>query len=62
MERLLQPVGVGVVLEARHLCMEMRGVRAPGVRTVTPSLRGCIKDKPEARAEFLAFCGFGGQR
>jgi GTP cyclohydrolase I len=62
MERLLQPVGVGVVLEARHLCMEMRGVRAPGVRTVVSVVRGCMREKPEARAEFFALCGIGGHR
>jgi GTP cyclohydrolase IA len=62
MDRLLSPIGVGVVVEARHLCMEMRGVRAPGVKTITSSLRGCIKDKPEARAEFFALCGIGSKQ
>jgi GTP cyclohydrolase I len=50
----LDPVGVGVQLRARHLCMEMRGVRAAGVETVTTALRGVFRDDPAARAEFLA--------
>lgn len=51
----LQPVGVGVVVEARHLCMESRGVQKSGTSTVTSALRGVFKTKPEARAEFLSF-------
>lgn len=51
----LKPKGVGVVLQCRHLCMESRGVQKPGTITITSSLRGCIKDEPEARAEFLQF-------
>jgi GTP cyclohydrolase I len=62
LDRLLHPVGVGVVLEAEHLCMTMRGVRASGAVTVTSSLRGCLKDKPEARAEFFAICRDGGHK
>jgi GTP cyclohydrolase I len=50
----LAPQGVGVVLEARHLCMESRGVAKSGTVTVTSALRGCLKDEPEARAEFLS--------
>jgi GTP cyclohydrolase I len=61
LDRLLHPVGVGVVLEAEHLCMVMRGVRSLGTVTVTSSLRGCLKDKPEARAEFFAVCRDGGK-
>ncbi len=55
----LEPAGVGVVLRARHLCMEMRGVKAAGTWTVTSDLRGAIFDKPEARAEFLALAREG---
>jgi GTP cyclohydrolase I len=61
LDRLLHPLGVGVVLEAEHLCMAMRGVRCPGAVTVTSSLRGCLKEKPEARAEFFAICRDGGR-
>lgn len=59
LDRLLSPVGVGVVVEAEHLCMSIRGVRTPETVTVTSSLRGCLKDKPEARAEFFAICRDG---
>lgn len=50
----LQPRGVGVVIRARHLCMESRGVRQQGHHTVTSALRGALRDVPEARAEFLS--------
>lgn len=49
----LAPTGVGVVLRARHLCMEMRGVKAPDVWTTTSCLRGALLDDEKARAEFL---------
>lgn len=49
----LEPRGVGVVLEAEHLCMSIRGVRAAGTRTVTSSLYGLLRDSPAARQEFL---------
>lgn len=51
----LDPVGVGVVIEAKHFCMCSRGVNKQGSTTITSALRGALKDKPEARAEFLAF-------
>jgi GTP cyclohydrolase I len=50
----LDPKGVGVVLEAEHLCMSLRGVQAPGSRTVTSSLHGLLRDDARSRAEFLA--------
>jgi GTP cyclohydrolase I len=50
----VQPKGVGVVLEAEHTCMSIRGVRAPGTTTVTSALHGVIRDDPRTRAEFLA--------
>ena len=50
----LAPRGAGVVLWAEHLCMTVRGVQAPGARTVTSALRGRIRDDPRTRAEFLA--------
>ena len=49
----LRPKGVGVVIEAEHLCMTLRGVQAYGARTVTSTLRGQVRDDPSTRAEFL---------
>ena len=54
LEAELEPRGVGVVLEAEHLCMTVRGVRAPGARTTTSSIRGCVRDDARTRAEFLS--------
>jgi len=52
----LQPLGVGVIVEATHFCMCSRGVNKQGSTTVTSALRGALKEKPAARAEFLALC------
>ena len=49
----LQPLGVGVVIKARHMCMESRGICQQGHHTVTTALRGVIKEQPETRAEFM---------
>jgi GTP cyclohydrolase I len=54
LEQSLRPRGVGVVLEAEHLCMSLRGVQKPGARTITSALRGGVKDDPRTRAEFLS--------
>lgn len=53
LEKHLQPEGVGVIIRARHLCMESRGICQQGHHTITSALRGVLKDKPEARAEFM---------
>jgi GTP cyclohydrolase I len=53
----LAPKGVGVVLEAEHLCMSLRGVGAGGARTVTSSLHGLLRDDARSRSEFLALTG-----
>lgn len=50
----LEPRGVGVVIEAEHQCMALRGVRAAGTRTITSALRGMLRDDPRSRQEFLA--------
>lgn len=49
----LDPIGVGVVMEARHLCMEMRGVQKPGADTVTSCMLGDFKQDARTRAEFM---------
>lgn len=49
----LQPLGVGVIVKARHLCMESRGVCQQGHHTVTSALRGVIESESQARDEFL---------
>ena len=53
----LDPKGVGVVIEAEHLCMSLRGVQKPGTVTVTSALRGLVRDDPRTRQEFLALAG-----
>ena len=50
----LRPRGVGVVLEAEHTCMTLRGVRAVGATTVTSALLGTLRTDPRSRAEFFA--------
>lgn len=49
----LQPLGVGVVLEASHFCMMMRGVEKQRSRTITSTMRGCFRDDARTREEFL---------
>jgi GTP cyclohydrolase IA len=49
----LKPVGVGVIVKARHLCIEARGVGQQGHHTVTSALRGALLNDPSARAEFF---------
>lgn len=53
LEEVLQPRGVGVVIEAVHLCMMMRGVEKQSSRTITSSLRGLFRDDAKTRSEFL---------
>ncbi|HEX5955503.1 MAG TPA: GTP cyclohydrolase I FolE [Solirubrobacterales bacterium] len=54
LEELLAPRGVGVIVEAEHLCMSLRGVQKPGALTVTSALRGIVRDDPRTREEFLS--------
>jgi GTP cyclohydrolase I len=53
----LAPRGVGVVIEAEHLCMTLRGVQAPGTTTITSALQGVLREDPRSRAEFLSLTG-----
>lgn len=54
LEHQLAPRGVGVVVEAEHTCMTVRGARALGTRTVTSALLGTLRESPASRAEFLS--------
>jgi GTP cyclohydrolase I len=55
----LAPRGVGVVMEATHLCMALRGVSAAGARTITTAVSGVVRDDPATRAEFMTLVGGG---
>jgi GTP cyclohydrolase I len=59
LEARLAPRGVGVVLEATHLCMSLRGVGAAGARTLTTSVRGVVRDDPATRSELMSLVGGG---
>ncbi|HEV7187355.1 MAG TPA: GTP cyclohydrolase I FolE [Blastococcus sp.] len=56
----LAPRGVGVVIEAEHLCMSLRGVRARGARTTTSALHGVLREDARSRQEFFALSGMRG--
>ncbi|MGH9514660.1 MAG: GTP cyclohydrolase I FolE [Terriglobales bacterium] len=53
-QKVIQPQGVGVVIEARHLCMMMRGVEKQHSAAVTSSMLGCFREEQETRTEFLS--------
>jgi GTP cyclohydrolase I len=59
-QEVLQPRGVGVVIEATHHCMTTRGIRKPGSLMVTSRLLGQFKTDPDTRREFLSLVGRGG--
>ena len=54
LQRELAPKGVGVVVEAEHMCMSLRGLKKAGIQTATSSLQGLIRDDARTRQEFLA--------
>ncbi|NJC73091.1 GTP cyclohydrolase I [Planosporangium thailandense] len=54
LEKNVEPVGVGVVIDAQHSCMAVRGVRAVGSWTTTTAMRGVLRQDPERRREFLS--------
>lgn len=55
----LHPKGVGVVIDAEHLCMTLRGVQAVGASTITSTLLGTLREDPRSRAEFFTLAGLG---
>lgn len=57
LEEALSPQGVGVLIEAEHLCMSMRGVQRPGHVTATSEVRGLLRTSAAARTEFLVLAG-----
>jgi GTP cyclohydrolase I len=59
LEKVLQPHGIAVYLEARHLCVEMRGVREMSPVTRMTFWRGEYAENADLRREFLALCGIG---
>jgi len=59
LETELNPRGVGVVIEAEHLCMTIRGVQAAGSKTVTSTMYGLLREREATRQEFLALIGNG---
>lgn len=54
---MLEPNGVAVVIEARHLCLEMRGVEKQDTETLTSCMLGAFRDDPRTRTEFLDLIG-----
>ena len=61
LQEQLQPKGVGVVLQAEHLCMSLRGVQKAGAVTITSALHGLVRDDPRTREEFLSLTGRRGR-
>lgn len=57
LDEQLQPKGVGVVIEADHQCISLRGVRAEGARTFTSAVHGLLRDDDRYRQEFFALAG-----
>lgn len=60
-EDVLEPRGVGVVIEANHMCMMMRGVEKQSSRTITSALRGVFREDAKTRDEFLRLAHLGGR-
>ena len=61
-QRAINPAGVGVICEAQHLCMMMRGVEKQHSSTITSAMLGIFRDNPKTREEFLSLVGTGNRR
>ena len=61
-ERVLEPRGVAVVVDAQHQCMTTRGVHKRGVSMITSTMRGAFRDNPSTRLEFLRFIDIDGSK
>jgi GTP cyclohydrolase I len=59
LDETLRPRGIGVVINAEHLCMTLRGVQTAGTRTLTSALLGTLREDPRSRAEFLSLTSAG---
>ncbi|MGB6058161.1 MAG: GTP cyclohydrolase I FolE, partial [Microthrixaceae bacterium] len=59
LEEHLHPKGVGVVIEAEHMCMTLRGVQAAGTKTTTSAVHGLLRDDPRSRSEFFSLASRG---
>lgn len=57
-QRVLEPIGVAVTIEATHACMTCRGVETPGVIMTTSRMMGAFREDPRSRAEVLKLMGF----
>jgi GTP cyclohydrolase I len=57
-QKVLEPHGVGVIIEATHACMTCRGVETPGVTMTTSRMMGAFRDDEKSRQEFLQLAGF----
>jgi GTP cyclohydrolase I len=57
LQNTIHPLGVGVVIEARHLCMVMRGVEKQNSETVTSAMLGSFRENQQTREEFLSLIG-----
>jgi GTP cyclohydrolase IA len=57
----LQPKGAGVVLQLRHMCMESRGIQKVGTVTMSSALRGCVRNEPDCRSEFMSMVNTASQ-
>lgn len=60
LEEFLKPKGAIVALESEHMCMTIRGVQAPGTKTITSDVSGCFKEDPSFKEEFFTLLRNGG--